>query len=533
MKKIKTNPYRLTIQLIIFALLIYMGIKLLITPNYLADFEAYCPFGGIEAITSFLVNNTLACTMTSAQIAMGFIFFIAIILFSKLFCSFICPIGSISEWLGKIGDRLKMRFTITGLTDKILRSLKYALLFTTFYFTVESSELFCKWFCPYYAVASGFNPDVNLIMAIGAILFVVIGSIFIRLFWCKYLCPLGALSNIFRYFILTVSTLGIYLVLNIYLIIISFIWPLAFLCAMAYIFELYTMRSKIFPLLKVKRDVKICTNCKLCDKACPQAIQVSKETVIKHIDCHLCADCLHVCPEKGALSINRKGKKWLPAGIVIVLIIAGLILGKSFELPTLSEYWANPETKSEMEIYTINNLKTVKCYGSSVAFSNHMYEMDGIYGVATYVSSFRINIWYDPTETDTLKIREWIFTPAQIQLQEIDLEDEQMLVYKIRIDNFLDLLDTENLKGLLAEQSDIVGMQTEFGCPVYLTLYVKTNSQLTEEELKNLIEQKGFKSNSKNSTGAEIVNYHFKVVEVEKSDEVISTEKIVKLFTIE
>ncbi|PKP34139.1 MAG: hypothetical protein CVU00_08195 [Bacteroidetes bacterium HGW-Bacteroidetes-17] len=533
MKKIKTNPYRLTIQLIIFALLSYMGIKLLTTPDYLADFEAYCPFGGIQAFTSFLVSNTLACTMTSAQIAMGLIFLLAIILFSKLFCSFICPIGSISEWLGKIGDKFKIRFTITGVTDKILRSLKYGLLFITVYFTVESSELFCKWFCPYYAVASGFNPDVNVIMAVGAILFVIIGSIFIRLLWCKYLCPLGALSNIFRYFILTVSILGIYLLLNAYVINISFIWPLAFLCGIAYIFEIYTMQSRIFPLLKVKRDAKICTSCKLCDKVCPQAIQVSKETVIKHIDCHLCADCLHVCPEKGALKINGKGRKWWPAIIVVILIIAGLIIGKSFELPTLSEYWAEPETKSQMEIYTIHDLKTVKCYGSSVAFSNRMYDMDGVYGIATYVSTFKVKIWYAPDMTDTLKIREWIFTPAKVQLQEIDLNEDNLIVYKIRVDNFLDQLDTENLKGLLAEQADIIGMQTEFGCPVYLTLYVKSNAQLTEENLKNIIEQRGLWSNSKSSIGAEYLNYHFKVVEVAKLDKVVSVEDVVRLFTIE
>lgn len=533
MKKIKTNPYRLAIQILIFALLSYMGIRQLMTPNYIADFEAYCPFGGIQALTSFLVNNTLACTMTSVQIAMGSIFIIAIILFSKLFCSFICPIGSISEWLGKIGDKFKMRFTIIGRTDKILRSLKYGLLFITVYFTVGSSELFCKWFCPYYAVASGFNPDVNVIMAIIAILFVVIGSIFIRLFWCKYLCPLGALSNIFRYFTLTIITLGVYLILNIFLLDISFIWPLAFLCSVAYIFEIFTMESQFFPLLKVKRDSKLCTNCKLCDKTCPQSIQVSKEISIKHIDCHLCADCLHVCPEKGALTINRKGKKWLPAVLVIILIVAGLILGKSFELPTLTEYWAEPETKSEMEIYTINNLKTVKCYGSSVAFSNRMYDMEGIYGISTYVSSFKVNIWYDQNITDTLKIREWIFTPAQIQLQDMDTTEKSLVVYKIRVDNFLDQLDTKSLQELLIEKFDIIGMQTEFGCPIYLTVFIKSNSDLTEEALKSIIEQEGYNSKNKNSAGSEIINYHFKVIEVERSEEIISMEEFVKIFNQE
>ena len=126
---------------------------------------------------------------------MGVILLVGVLLFSKLFCSYICPIGTISEWLGRLGDQLKIRYTIKGLGDKILRSLKYILLFITLYFTLQSNELFCKKFDPYFSVASGFNSDVVVLYASLAIALVIFGSIFIRLFWCKYLCPLGAISN--------------------------------------------------------------------------------------------------------------------------------------------------------------------------------------------------------------------------------------------------------------------------------------------------------------------------------------------------
>ena len=32
-----------------------------------ADVEAYCPFGGLQALGSYLVNNSLACTMSMTQ----------------------------------------------------------------------------------------------------------------------------------------------------------------------------------------------------------------------------------------------------------------------------------------------------------------------------------------------------------------------------------------------------------------------------------------------------------------------------------
>ena len=36
-----------------------------------ADVEAYCPFGGLQALGSYLVNNSLACTMSMTQIMVG------------------------------------------------------------------------------------------------------------------------------------------------------------------------------------------------------------------------------------------------------------------------------------------------------------------------------------------------------------------------------------------------------------------------------------------------------------------------------
>jgi len=195
-KRLK-NLSRKSLQWIILLLLGYMVVRLFVEPNYIADFEAYCPFGGLQAFTSFFVNNSLACSMAETQIFMGVLMAAGILIFSKLFCSFICPIGTVTEWLAKLGARFKVLITLNGLSDKLLRILKYALLFATFYFTVTSSELFCKEYDPFYAVFTGFGHDVYLWFALPALLLTIVGSIFIRQFWCKYLCPLGALSNIF------------------------------------------------------------------------------------------------------------------------------------------------------------------------------------------------------------------------------------------------------------------------------------------------------------------------------------------------
>ena len=50
------------------------------------DVEAYCPFGGLQAFGTYVVNNSLACSMSMLQIMMGLVLAVGVILFSKLFC---------------------------------------------------------------------------------------------------------------------------------------------------------------------------------------------------------------------------------------------------------------------------------------------------------------------------------------------------------------------------------------------------------------------------------------------------------------
>ena len=102
----KKNFYRLALQWTILGLLLYMVIRPFIDKSYVADFEAYCPFGGLQALSSFLANNSLACSMTTTQISMGIALLAGVFLFSKLFCSYICPIGTFTEWLGWQGKQI-------------------------------------------------------------------------------------------------------------------------------------------------------------------------------------------------------------------------------------------------------------------------------------------------------------------------------------------------------------------------------------------------------------------------------------------
>jgi polyferredoxin len=396
-KKIK-NIGRKALQWLVMGLLGYMIIRLWVDPNYFPDFEAYCPFGGLQAFTSFFVNNSLACSMTETQIFMGVVLAVGAVVFSKLFCSYICPIGTVTEWLGRIGNRFNVRYQIKGLADRLLRSLKYILLFVTVYFTVTSSELFCKEYDPYYAIVTGFGHDVVFWYAIIALAVTILGAVFIRQFWCKYVCPLGALTNIFTNAVVFAGILVVYLFLLYFGVNISFVWPLAAMSILGYALEATQLKAWLFPVFKITRNADTCTSCGLCDKACPMGLDVATVDTVEHIDCHLCGDCVAVCPVNDTLQINKRNWKWLPSVATVGLILVGLFLASDIELPTINLEWGKGTSAQNVAVYSQSGLKSVKCYGSSMSFANRMRRVRGVVGVQTYVQSHTVKVFYDSTK---------------------------------------------------------------------------------------------------------------------------------------
>lgn len=489
--KTKSNNWpRLIIQWGILSFILLLAFFPQITGSSNPDFEAYCPFGGLQALGSYLLNQALSCTMTSAQIVMGVLLFAGVLAFSKLFCAFICPIGTVSEALGNIGARFKIRFTIEGIADKILRSLKYVLLFITLYFTLQSNELFCKKFDPYFALASGFNADVVVLYSLLSIAIVIIGSLFIRLFWCKYICPLGAISNIFKFSIFFVASLGVYLILLHFGATVSYVWPLAIACSGGYFIELLGQKSKYTPLAKITRNTETCTNCTICTKKCPQGIDVASVLQVKHVDCNLCGDCLLACPEKNTLSINKKPAfKRLPVIATVVLVVAGILMGNVWEVPTIDIRWGEPDEMETAGIFTQSGLSNMKCYGSSMAFANKMREYDGILGVATFVKNKRVKIYYDTDKLNEEKIQQMLFTPQKNIIAAINQEMKTIHGLSLKLENFFDSYDFSYLNYLLRENTDAVGLLSEFDCPVIVKIYF-TEEVKDYDHLAKLIETK-------------------------------------------
>ena len=182
------------------------------------DPEAYCPMGGLQALATFLANSSLPCSMSTLQIMMGVALAAAVVLFSKLFCAFICPLGTVQDLLSKARNTMRIkgiRIKNGSPADKLLRMVKYAMLFWIFYMTMTSSELFCKNLDPYYAIATGFKGEITLWMSIVSICIIGLGSLAVDMFWCRYLCPLGAISNSLKFWLWIGVVAGVYYLANV------------------------------------------------------------------------------------------------------------------------------------------------------------------------------------------------------------------------------------------------------------------------------------------------------------------------------
>ena len=491
------------IQLLILALVVGTLIVGAVKANYNPDMEKYCPFGGIMSFGSKLNIGTMSCSISETQVFIGLGIVLMIILVGKLFCGWLCPVGTVSEWFNKLGERLGVSIKLKGVLDRILRLGKYALLFFAAYFTMHSSELWCKKFCPYFGSVSGFNIDTVLLFSLLSIAAVVIGSIFIKKFWCKYACPLGALSNVFANIIITGPIIVIYVILLLAGVKIPLIWLLLALVISAALTEAIGLKLYSISPFKIRRNTTSCTSCKVCDSHCPEGIEVSKQDPVTHPDCTLCLDCVKSCPVNDTLKV--KGGRWMPLAVIVFTIALALILAKQFPIATLSERWGNYESADSLntvEKVVFEDLMSVKCYGSAKSMMNKVVRVPGIIGMDAWASKHKVTLYYDSARLTETDVKKAVFTPSRYNIRkDVAVEDapENLVGYRVGVWELWDGTDNAHIYRLLMENDGIYGFSTEFGEPVYIVVYMDAD-KVKPADIKELIEVEKYEYEQRGET---------------------------------
>ena len=521
----------------------------LIPSETAVDPETYCPMGGLQALATYLANNSLPCSMSMLQVAMGLALVAAVVLFSKLFCAYICPLGTVQDLISKARNAMhikNIKVRNGSAADKMLRIVKYALLFWIFYMTVNASELFCKNLDPYYAVATGFKGEITLWMSIVSLSAVVLGSFLVDMFWCRYLCPLGAISNSLKFWVWIGVLFGAYYVADVLGADIPWAVLLGAFCIVGYLLEIFHSKPKL-QLLHITKDDNACNNCGLCVKKCPYHIDVKSvhDGKLSHVDCTLCGECIASC-STGALNIgvrkHSKNRIWkvLPALLTVGLVAFGIWAGGEFELPTIDMKWGLEVTaedgtvqklvdQSALETVTVEGLRSVKCYGSSMAFKSKLQKISGIHGVKVFVKRHAADILYDPAKTDPDKIQEAIYVPSKFRVQTPDpAATDSLKILTIRTDGMFDKMDINYLgMQMRLTGKKIYGLETEFACPLIVRVYADPSEELDEDWFEEIVEKKVL-SMPVHGGGTKDIELKYKFEDFEGETGRISTEQFIR-----
>ncbi|NLN35398.1 MAG: 4Fe-4S binding protein [Candidatus Cloacimonetes bacterium] len=245
-----------------FFLVVALAILTFVITVGKASIHNICPY----AIVCFgiLKGNILILSLglASLGIFLGILLMVMSMFWGRVFCAYVCPIGTFQELLFMFSHRRKRR-QIPYYAEHKLCKIKYWILGINFVLVVSGFAWIYINFCPIYALS---RLPALAPLGIITIMIIVIGGVFMERFWCGFLCPYAALLNI-------AQVLG----------------------------ALFGIRRR-----KIRRNLERCTDCGICSLYCPMNINVNRDEYVESVECIMCGRCAKKCPKTGTITIERE-----------------------------------------------------------------------------------------------------------------------------------------------------------------------------------------------------------------------------------
>ncbi|WP_457568473.1 4Fe-4S binding protein [Desulfurobacterium sp.] len=232
--------------------------------------DAFCPISGVYDILMKVRSGVIDPFHPAAMVIM-LSAVATTLLFGKGFCSFICPVGTLQDYVTFVRNKIPLFKSIDKMGEKIknwrfysfidypLRGLKFVLLGWILYIILQipaqmmammnqninaaaDIELFKFW----VEVFKGNKPTVTIVLFA-----IVVLSVIVPRFWCKYLCPLGAFYGIFN----------------------------------------------LFSFTRLRRIPEKCNDCKLCSN-CIIGLKPYRSIEFNNTECTMCLDCKQECKKE-------------------------------------------------------------------------------------------------------------------------------------------------------------------------------------------------------------------------------------------
>ena len=334
--------------------------------------ERWCPFGGAEAIYTYVHEGNLPCSLQTSNLFMLGGVLLSVLLLRRAFCGYACPVGAISEWTHRLGRALGLKpRTVGRRLDALLSLLKYAVLGLLLVLTWRTGELIFRGYDPCYALLSRHGEDITFwaYLVGGAI---VLTSLVVSIPFCRWLCPLGALLNPFS----------------------RFAW------------------------WRVRREPSACSGCTMCSRVCPMAIPVHEVEEVRHARCTACLECVRACPrnERGALDVRTRHPRALIVGGLLLLLAAPV--AASWLLPLPSFRWSRGEAPAETAVLALE-IEGLTCRGSAnllVYFLTRDDDLEVLGALALEAwpgpGAARARLTFDPRQTDADALHAAITAPV-------------------------------------------------------------------------------------------------------------------------
>ncbi|MAT40910.1 MAG: ferredoxin [Anaerolineaceae bacterium] len=231
-----------------------------------ASLHAICPFGGVVSLYQYATVGTFVQKIHESSFVLMIIAFALAFLVGPAFCGWVCPLGTIQEWVSNIGRKIfkkKHNHVIPYKVDRVLRYTRYLVLIWVVFMTATSGKLFFASIDPYFALFNFWTSEV----AIGGLLILgvtLLASLVVERPWCKYACPYGAVLGI----------------------------------------------TNLFRVFKIRRNETDCKVCKVCSRDCPMNIPVHAVKVVRDHQCISCLECTSegICPVPATVEFAAGGK---------------------------------------------------------------------------------------------------------------------------------------------------------------------------------------------------------------------------------
>jgi polyferredoxin len=321
---------RLLVQIAFTGLVIWIGVEFVFFVRWLESggpapapgrppgVEGFLPLSALISLKHWWLTGSVNSIHPAALFIFLAIAAISVLL-KKAFCGWLCPIGFLSELHWKLGRALfGANLHLPKFLDWPLRLVKYLLLYFFLYAILWAMGLRDL----NNFIASPYNRMADIKMhyffeRLDATGWWIIGiiallSLPIKNFWCRYLCPYGALLGI----------------------------------------------GSLLSPLKITRNTGRCIDCELCTKACPSNIKVHKAKRVFSDECMACMACTQVCPVKDTLDLKtRSVSRRVPAPVLAALVI-GIFVAVT-GLAMLAGLWQSSITDAEY----LYHMPRIESYG--------------------------------------------------------------------------------------------------------------------------------------------------------------------------